>query len=52
MLFVIGGKWEGEDKTDFADELKLQEYSDQISELEAELAATRDKVSNINLTPK
>ena len=32
--------------------IKLQEYSDEISELEAELAATRDKVPNINMLPK
>ena len=32
--------------------IKLQEYSDAISELEAELAATRDKVPNINMPPK
>ena len=32
--------------------MELQEYSDKISELEAELAATRDKVPNINMLPK
>ena len=36
----------------FDDEMKSQEYSDEISELEAELAATRDKVPNINMLPK
>ena len=35
----------------FDDEMKLQEYSDEISELEAELAATRDQVPNINMPP-